>query len=167
MLAWPTTGIFSVVNAVLLRPSLQQSRASGAIYTNFLLPQWRLPVFWTRPEFWTWAGPEILDSIDAWATRGANIAGISNPPVTGLCQRRLLNSLGVCAMMGRLITPAMTRRLRPSRRYSFGYGKPVRRIRSGWRQTCSADRMHHHRRDAAWDSVSPAKSPPNSGPRCK
>jgi len=107
-----TTGIFSVVNAVLLRPlGYKQPERLVRIYTEFpTFPNGGLPRFWT-------SAPELLDlrrdlksweSIDAWANTGANIAGITQPArvTASYVSGGLLNSLGVSPMMGRLITPA-------------------------------------------------------------
>jgi len=107
-----TTGIFSVVNAVLLRPlGYRQPERLVRIYTEFpTFPNGGLRRFWT-------SAPEFLDlrrdlksweSIDAWANTGANIAGITQPArvTASYVSGGLLNSLGVSPMMGRLITPA-------------------------------------------------------------
>src|SRR5882724_2663462 len=78
-----TTGIFTVVNAVLLRP-LPYARPEQLIrvYTEFpTFPNGGLPRFWT-------SGPEFLDlrrdthswaSLDAWITSGANLGGKTQP----------------------------------------------------------------------------------------
>jgi len=107
-----TTGIFSVVNAVLLRPlGYKQPGRLVRIYTEFpTFPNGGLGRFWT-------SAPEFLDlrrdlksweSIDAWANTGANIAGITQPArvTASYISGGLLNSLGVSPMMGRLIMPA-------------------------------------------------------------
>src|SRR2546426_11530726 len=78
-----TTAIFSVVNAVLLRPlPYAQSGRLIRIFTEFpTFPNGGLRHFWVSP-------PELLDlrrdttsweSIEAWATRGVNLAGASEP----------------------------------------------------------------------------------------
>jgi putative ABC transport system permease protein len=107
-----TTGIFSVVNAVLLRPlGYKQPQRLVRIYTEFpTFPNGGLHRFWT-------SAPEFLDlrrdlksweSIDAWANTGANIAGITQPTrvTASFVSGGLLNSLGVSPLMGRLISPA-------------------------------------------------------------
>jgi predicted permease len=107
-----TTGIFSVVNAVLLRPlGYKQPDRLVRIYTEFpTFPNGGLRRFWT-------SGPEFLDlrrdlksweSIDAWINSGANIAGIAQPArvTASFVSGGMLNSLGVSPTMGRLITPA-------------------------------------------------------------
>jgi predicted permease len=104
-----TTGIFTVVNAVLLRP-LPYSHPDQLIrvYTEFpTFPNGGLPRFWS-------SGPEFLDlrrdthsfaSLDIWQTGGVNMGGKTQPVrVTGTqLSGGLLNSLGVNPAMGRLI----------------------------------------------------------------
>ncbi|HUE54207.1 MAG TPA: ABC transporter permease [Candidatus Udaeobacter sp.] len=107
-----TTGIFSVVDAVLLRPlGYKQPDRLVRIYTEFpTFPNGGLHRFWTSP-------PEFLDlrrdlkswdSIDAWINTGSNIAGIAQPArvTSSFVSGGLLNSLGVSPIMGRLIAPA-------------------------------------------------------------
>ena len=107
-----TTGIFSVINAVLLRPlGYKQPERLVRIYTEFpTFPNGGLPRFWTSaPEFLDLRRDlKSWDSIDAWANTGANIAGITQPArvTASYVSGGLLNSLGVSPMMGRLITPA-------------------------------------------------------------
>jgi putative ABC transport system permease protein len=106
-----TTGIFSVVDAVLLRPlGYKQPDRLVRIYTEFpTFPNGGLRRFWT-------SGPEFLDlrrdlkswdSIDAWINAGSNIAGIAQPArvTASFVSGGLLNSLGVSPVMGRLISP--------------------------------------------------------------
>jgi len=107
-----TTGIFSVVNGVLLRPlGYKEPERLVRIYTEFpTFPNGGLHRFWTsaaefldlRHDLKSW------DSIDAWANTGANIAGITQPArvTASFVSGGLLNSLGVSPMMGRLISPA-------------------------------------------------------------
>ena len=107
-----TTGIFSVVNAVLLRPlGYRQPEQLVRVYTEFpTFPDGGLRRFWTSP-------PEFLDlrqdtkswqSLDAWANTGANIAGVSQPirVTASFVSGGLLQSLGVSPKMGRLLSPA-------------------------------------------------------------
>jgi putative ABC transport system permease protein len=107
-----TTGIFSVVNAVLLRPlGYSQPQRLVRIYTEFpTFPNGGLRRFWTSaPEFLDLRRDlKSWDSIDAWANTGANIAGITQPArvTASYVSGGLLNALGVSPMMGRLITPA-------------------------------------------------------------
>src|ERR1700724_4571970 len=78
-----TTGIFTVVNAVLLHPlPYAHPEQLIRVYTEFpTFPNGGLHRFWT-------SGPEFLDlrrdthswaSLDAWVTGGANIAGKTQP----------------------------------------------------------------------------------------
>jgi predicted permease len=106
-----TTGIFTVVNAVLLQP-LPYSHPEQLIrvYTEFpTFPNGGLHRFWT-------SGPEFLDlrrdthswaSLDAWITGGVNLAGKTQPVrVTATYMSgRLLESLAVPPIAGRLISP--------------------------------------------------------------
>ena len=107
-----TTGIFSVVNAVLLRPlGYRQPQQLVRVYTEFpTFPNGGLRRFWTSP-------PEFLDlrrdtkswqSLDAWANTGANVAGVSQPirVTASLVSGGLLQSLGVSPKVGRLLSPA-------------------------------------------------------------
>src|SRR5258708_19944813 len=78
-----TTGIFTVVNAVLLRPlPYAHPEQLVRVYTEFpTFPNGGLPRFWTSaPEFFdlrrdthSWA------SLDAWQTGGTNLGGESQP----------------------------------------------------------------------------------------
>ena len=104
-----TTGIFTVVNAVLLQPlPYVHPEQLIRVYTEFpTFPNGGLHRFWT-------SGPEFLDlrrdthswaSLDAWASGGVNLAGKNQPVrVTGaLVSGGLLESLGVSPVQGRLI----------------------------------------------------------------
>lgn len=107
-----TTGIFSVVNAVLLRPlGYHQPEQLVRVYTEFpTFPNGGLRRFWT-------SAPEFLDlrrdtkswqSLDAWTISGANIAGVSQPVrvTASFVSGGLMQSLGVSPKMGRLVAPA-------------------------------------------------------------
>ena len=105
-----TVAIFSMINAVLLRPlPYAQPQQLARIYTEFPnLPNGGLRRNWLSPgeyldlrrEAGTW------QSLDAWITGGANIATGSDPMrvtasfVTG----GLLQSLDIPALRGRLIS---------------------------------------------------------------
>ena len=104
-----TTGIFTVVNAVLLHP-LPYAHPENLVrvYTEFpTFPNGGLHRFWTSaPEFFdlkrdthSWA------TLDAWITGGANLAGKTQPVrVNGAyVSGGLLETLGVAPMQGRLI----------------------------------------------------------------
>jgi predicted permease len=107
-----TTGIFTVVNAVLLRP-LPYSHPEQLIrvYTEFpTFPNGGLPRFWTSaPEFFdlrrdtrSWA------SLDAWQTGGMNLGGANQPVrvTAALVSGGMLETLGVAPISGRLISAA-------------------------------------------------------------
>src|SRR5579863_6656257 len=104
-----TTGIFTVVDAVLLHP-LPYSHPDDLVrvYTEFpTFPNGGLHRFWTSaPEFFdlkrdthSWA------TLDEWITGGANLAGKTQPVrVNGAyVSGGLLETLGVAPMQGRLI----------------------------------------------------------------
>jgi len=107
-----TTAIFSVVNAVLLRPlPYKQPDKLVRVYTEFpTFPNGGLHRFWTSP-------PEFIDlrrdlksweSLDAWVDAGANIAGRTRPARVNasFVSGGLLDTLGVSPIMGRLISAA-------------------------------------------------------------
>src|SRR5450432_1410072 len=107
-----TTGIFTVVNAVLLRP-LPYSHPEQLIrvYTEFpTFPNGGLPRFWTSaPEFFelrrdthSWA------SLDAWEVGGTNLGGKSQPVRVNAADVSggMLETLGVAPIAGRLISAA-------------------------------------------------------------
>jgi predicted permease len=107
-----TTGIFTVVNTVLLRP-LGFSRPDRLIrvYTEFpTFPNGGLHRFWTSaPEYFDLKrDAHSFSSLQAWAESGVNIAGESHPTrvtaarVTG----GMLSMIGVAPIMGREITDA-------------------------------------------------------------
>ena len=105
-----TTGIFTVVNAVLLQP-LPYSHPEQLIrvYTEFpTFPNGGLHRFWT-------SGPEFQDlrrdthswaSLDAWITGGANLAGKTQPVrvTAAYLSGSLLETLAVAPVAGRLIS---------------------------------------------------------------
>jgi putative ABC transport system permease protein len=107
-----TTAIFSVVNAVLLRPlAYRQPDKLVRVYTEFpTFPNGGLRRFWT-------SAPEFLDlrrdtkswaSLDAWSNDGATIAGLIQPVrvTASFVSGGMLNTLGVQPVIGRLITSA-------------------------------------------------------------
>ena len=106
-----TTAIFSVVNAVLLRPlPYADSDRMVRLFTEFpTFPNGGLRHFWVSP-------PELLDmrreltsweSIEAWATGGATILGSSEPlrVTEGYVTGGLMSMLGVSPRIGRTIAP--------------------------------------------------------------
>jgi predicted permease len=107
-----TTGIFTVVNAVLLRPlPYSHPMQLVRVYTEFpTFPNGGLPRFWTSaPEFFdlrrdthSWA------SLDAWQVGGTNLGGKTQPVRVSAASVSggLLESLGVAPVSGRLISAA-------------------------------------------------------------
>jgi putative ABC transport system permease protein len=106
-----TTGIFTVVNAVLLRPlPYSHPEQLVRVYTEFpTFPNGGLPRFWTSaPEFFdlrrdtrSWA------SLDAWAVSGTNLGGKTQPVrvTSAYVSGGMLEALGVAPIAGRLISP--------------------------------------------------------------
>ncbi|MGB6683629.1 MAG: ABC transporter permease, partial [Candidatus Acidiferrum sp.] len=107
-----TTGIFTVVNAVLLQPlPYAHPEQLIRIYTEFpTFPNGGLHRFWA-------SGPEFLDlrrdahswaSLDAWISGGVNLAGKAEPVrvTAAYVSGGLLDSLGVGPVAGRLIEPS-------------------------------------------------------------
>ena len=105
-----TTGIFSVVNAVLLRPlPYVHPEQLIRVYSEFpTFPNGGLHRFWV-------SGPEFIDlrkdthsfqTLDAWTTGFSNVAGQTQPVRlnTAFVSGTLLESLGVTPLMGRVIT---------------------------------------------------------------
>src|ERR1700756_4159682 len=107
-----TSGIFTVVNAVLLRPlPYSHPEQLVRVYTEFpTFPNGGLPRFWTSaPEFFdlrrdthSWA------TLDAWTTAGANLGGKAQPVrvTAAYVSGGMQETLGVAPVMGRLITPS-------------------------------------------------------------
>jgi len=107
-----TTAIFSVVNAVVLRPlPYAQSGRLVRVFTEFpTFPSGGLRHFWLSP-------PEYLDlkrdaqsydEIEGWVNGGVNLAGVSEPvrAQAGFVTGGLFHMLGVQPMIGRLLTLA-------------------------------------------------------------
>ncbi len=105
-----TTGIFTVVNAVLLQPlPYAHPEQLIRIYTEFpTFPNGGLHRFWT-------SGPEFIDlkrdthswaSMDVWVAGGANLAGKTQPVhvTAAYVSGGLLETLGVTPIHGRLIS---------------------------------------------------------------
>ena len=107
-----TTAIFSVVNAVLLRPlPYAQSDRLVRVFTEFpTFPHGGLRHFWVSPPeyFDLKRDTTSWDAVEGWVNFGVNLAGESDPiraqasAVTG----GLLPMLGVQPLIGRPITPA-------------------------------------------------------------
>ena len=107
-----TTGIFSVVNAVLLRPlPYAKPEQLVRIYTEF-------PTFLNGGlRRFPFSVPEYLDlkrdgtswqNIEGWNNSGANIAGETEPvrATASFVTGGMLPMLGVTPLAGRIITPA-------------------------------------------------------------
>src|SRR4051812_34695126 len=105
-----TSAIFSVVNAVLLRPlPYQESRKLVRVFTEFPnFPNGGLRHFWVSP-------PELLDlqrdtqsfaAIEASVSQGVNLAGESEPvrATAAYTTGGMLPMLGVQPMIGHLFT---------------------------------------------------------------
>lgn len=103
------TAIFSVVNAVLLRPlPYREPGKLVRVYTEF--PTMDLKKFWMSP-------PEFLDiqneadsweSIGAWTTTGRNLATSNDEPIrvnAAIVTRGLIDTLAVQPAIGRNFTP--------------------------------------------------------------
>jgi predicted permease len=107
-----TTGIFTVVNAVLLRPlPYSHPEQLVRVYTEFpTFPNGGLPRFWTSaPEFFDLRrDTHSWDSLDAWQTGGTNLGGKSQPvrATAASVSGGLLETLGVAPVSGRLISAA-------------------------------------------------------------
>ena len=102
-----TTAIFSVVNAVLLRPlPYKQPQELVRVYTEFpTFPNGGLRRFWT-------SAAEFMDlrrdlksfaSLDAWVNAGANVAGIAQPArvTASFVSGGMIDTLGVTPLLGR------------------------------------------------------------------
>lgn len=106
-----TTAIFSVVNAVLLRPLPYKSPEKLArLYTEW--PAWPgggMNRFWTSgPEFLEMRRDlKIWQTLDAWQTLGVNVTGSSEPVRATAClvSGTLFQTLGVQPVRGRAIEP--------------------------------------------------------------
>ena len=102
------TAIFSVVNAVLLRPlPYREPGKLVRIYTEF--PTMNLKKFWmSAPEFLDIQNEaQSWESVGAWTTGGRNIE-TSDEPIrvnAALVTRGVIETLGVQPVMGRNFTP--------------------------------------------------------------
>src|SRR5882672_10501986 len=101
------TAIFSVVNAVLLRPlPFREPKQLVRVYSEF--PTMQLKKFWLSP-------PELLDiqkeaksweSIGGWVTTGQNVGTDTEPlrVTSAAITRGLIDTLGVQPALGRNFT---------------------------------------------------------------
>ena len=104
-----STAIFSIVNAVLLKPlPYNNSSRYARVYTEF--PDQHLSKFWfSAPEF-----KEIQkhgrswDQIEAWAVGGSSLQGGARPLRINTCyvSGGLMPMLGVAPQLGRVVIPA-------------------------------------------------------------
>ncbi len=105
-----TSAIFSIVNAVVLRPlPYRQANRLVRIYTEFpTFPNGGLHKFWvSEPEVFDLRNSaKAFQSIGAWATTGATIAGQSQPlrVTTTYMTADLPKLLAVKPMLGHLVT---------------------------------------------------------------
>src|SRR5882724_2422217 len=103
------TAIFSVVNAVLLRPlPYREPGKLVRIYTEF--PTMNLKKFWmSAPEFLDIQNEaDSWESIGAWTTTGRNVATSTDEPVrvtAAIITRGVIDALGVQPAIGRNYTP--------------------------------------------------------------
>jgi putative ABC transport system permease protein len=107
-----TSAIFSVVNAVMLRP-LPYSRPEQLVrlYSEFPnFPGGGLRKFWlSAPEFLDLRREgKVWESLDGWLINGVNLAGEAEPIRVTACSLTggMLPSLGVAPARGRVISPA-------------------------------------------------------------
>jgi putative ABC transport system permease protein len=106
-----TSAIFSVVHAVVLKPlGYREPDRLVRMYTEFpTFPNGGLRRFWTSPpEYYDLSHDlQSWESLDAWVTGGANLAGATDPIRVTSCfvTGGLFQTLGVAPMLGRTITP--------------------------------------------------------------
>lgn len=104
-----STAIFSIVNAVLLKPlPYRDAKNYARVYTEF--PSAKLSRFWfSPPEFRNMRRfNRSWDQIEAWATGGASLQGGDRPLRVNICYLSggMMPMLGVAPQMGRPILPA-------------------------------------------------------------
>src|SRR5262249_23091572 len=107
-----TTAIFSVVNAVVLRPlPYKDPERLARIYTEFpKFGKHPLLKFWTSPPEFAWLQRDLQswEGLEAYSVAGANIAG-GNEPIritTAQVTGGMLPLLGVSPAMGRVLQPS-------------------------------------------------------------
>ncbi|MGI8958882.1 MAG: ABC transporter permease [Bryobacteraceae bacterium] len=104
-----TSAIFSIVNAVILRPlPYPNSNRLVRIYTEFpKFPNGGLHKFWvSEPEIFDLKTAKSFQSLGAWRTNGTNIAGLSRSVrvTTSFVNADLMPLLGVKPLLGHTIT---------------------------------------------------------------
>src|ERR1051325_2231354 len=103
-----TTAIFSVVNAVLLRPlPYSDSGRLVRIFTEFpKFPNGGLRHFWVSPpEYYDLKNDtQSFSQIEGWVNQGVNLAGETDPirATASYTTAGMLSMLGVSPAMGRL-----------------------------------------------------------------
>src|SRR5262245_26857369 len=103
------TAIFSVVNAVLLRPlPYREPGKLVRVYTEF--PTMNLRKFWmSAPEFLDIEKEaDAWESIGGWTTTGRNVATSTDEPIrvtSAIITRGLIDALGVQPAIGRNFSP--------------------------------------------------------------
>lgn len=107
-----TSAMFSLVNAVLLRPlRYRDPDKLVRLYTEFpTFPNGGLRRFWTSAPEWDELSRELqsFSSLDAWTSGGANVSASKEPVrinATGVTGG-MFETLGVTPMLGRTITKA-------------------------------------------------------------
>jgi putative ABC transport system permease protein len=104
-----TTAIFSIVNAVILRPlPYKDSGRLVRLYTEFPSQDAGLHKFWfSEPEVFNLQALHSFSAIGAWGIAAANVSGGEQPVriITAYVNAPGLQTLGVKPELGRLINP--------------------------------------------------------------
>ena len=106
-----TSAIFSVVNAVVLRPlPYAHPEQLVRVYSEFpTFPGGGLRRFWiSPPEFMDLRREaKAFDSVDGWVINGVNLAGDAEPIRATACSvtGTMLQTLGVAPVLGRVLDP--------------------------------------------------------------
>ena len=102
-----TTAIFSIVNAVILRPlPYKDSGRLVRLYTEFSGPEGGLHKFWfSEPEVFNIQALHSFQSIGAWVIAAANVSGSRQPvpAITAYVNAPALQTLGVKPKLGRVM----------------------------------------------------------------
>jgi putative ABC transport system permease protein len=107
-----STAIFSIVNAVVLKPlPYRDSGRYARLYTEFpTFPNGGLKKFWfSPPEFRQMQQQQrSWDQFEAWAVFGASLQGSADPVRVNMCSISggLMPMLGIAPSIGRWIIPA-------------------------------------------------------------
>ena len=159
-----TSAIFSVVNAVVLRPlPYREPHQLLRIYSEFPeFPNGGLRKFWISPPEFVGLRQDTkaFETVDAWQSGGANLAGAGDPlrVNAAFVSGTLLPTLGVSPVRGRWLEPADDKE-GAQLTAVIGYGL--------WQRAFGGDpnvvnkespiqrpRLHHRRRDAERLSIS-------------